>query len=210
MDLCILTFVPELGHLHAAEIASRASNLQPRSIQIDIALDQHFCHDGGFCQLAQMEDNTFPLSNEIEILCERFCILDHRMVRAGDLEIDKLITFDCHLASLNTHANTWGQDIVVRQQDLCLSYYEPFPGVPLFVQTIDFSEIEATLHTNYRLLTLTHRELFQVVVGLKHHLTNTGASQPLWFEALLLHRILFPRLRRIHWVQREQWRTALV
>mmetsp|Transcript_151797 Transcript_151797/g.368641 ORF Transcript_151797/g.368641 Transcript_151797/m.368641 type:complete len:201 (+) Transcript_151797:1610-2212(+) len=112
------------------------------------------------------------------------------MVRPGDLCILHAFGTIDLLPRLDSHLDMGNQDVALSRADLRLLHDEPLPCPPVILVPLLLGKIEGAHHAHDRLLMLTHGELLQVVVRLEHHLTDTGAGQPLWLEALHLPKVL--------------------
>mmetsp|Transcript_45105 Transcript_45105/g.84643 ORF Transcript_45105/g.84643 Transcript_45105/m.84643 type:complete len:319 (-) Transcript_45105:763-1719(-) len=156
-----------------------------------------------------MVDDTLPLCNQIEVVCELLGILDQRVTWSREGLVLDAVGPHFLLARLHAHPDSWHQDIAFCQQDVRLAHHKPLAGAPVLLEVSALGEFPAAPHSHHGLLILTLGQLFQVVVSLKEHLADTCACKPIGRVDLCLHTALCQATFRHYWVQRKDWLPPL-
>mmetsp|Transcript_8060 Transcript_8060/g.29306 ORF Transcript_8060/g.29306 Transcript_8060/m.29306 type:complete len:671 (+) Transcript_8060:1040-3052(+) len=188
-DLGVASLVPELGHGQHAGGHLLVGQREPSPIHQDLGIKEELRQHRCLRQLPEVEDHAFPLSDQIEVLCEGLRIADQWVTWPRNRGILQTITAPDLLPGLHTHLDIWDQSVALRQVDRGLAHHEPLARVPLLAVARGpaHDEVVGASHAEHRLLELAHRKLFQVVIGLKHDLADARAREPGRLEALRLH-----------------------
>mmetsp|Transcript_13546 Transcript_13546/g.32336 ORF Transcript_13546/g.32336 Transcript_13546/m.32336 type:complete len:475 (-) Transcript_13546:315-1739(-) len=199
--------VPELRNLRMHVWRRVRDNLigrsKPAVLDPRARIHQELGEHRGLCELAQMEDDTLPLSDEVEVAREGICEPPKRMSRACNWNILQAVFRHNLLASLNAHLDARDQCPVGGKVHLSLLYDKPLSSSPRLVLHVhSLRPVEDAEHAHNWHCVLSQSQLLQKIVCLEHHIADARPRQPLWLKAFLLRSCL--HVLRIHRVQGEE------